>query len=529
MSQYQNQEPNEFTMEKVLKQLEKVDVKEPKPKVIRNYRLERFIDNNDKVHYKSEALGMNEIINSIFAVARGFPYKLGGADLFTVENNSILRLQNANALFAYLTSITTVEWDSRKISQVQVFERLLQCAKNYASISNIPHYPMIKDQIYYMCKEFVPTQTGKLDELISFFNPLGRNDKTLIKAMFLTGLYFNPGQRPAFTIDSPYVQGAGKTKLAELVGYLYSKPGVSGHIQLHSSWFQGKFPSEDDIRRVLIEAPDKRVAIIDNVIHRFQSSNLATLITGDEIKGRRKYGREESTRLNDILFIITTNGAVFSRDHSQRSVTIQLDKAGEDKRWLGRVKAFIDSNQEDIYRDMIYCLDKKVSFETKSVTRFQAWDEDVLAVCCESEKEYEEICTYIKSEQEASDSEKIMAEDIEEAIRGFLFSIHGDAINSMNIAITFAAAKMIIQSQGIECGRYIASDIKNMIAAGYFRMIRKFWRKDDRYEMGSKRGFYWSADRLTKSSELSHVYFPEKDGTVISRLLDKRYGVSEAI
>jgi hypothetical protein len=157
------------------------------------------------------------------------------------------------------------------------------------------------------------------------------------------------------------------------------------------------------------DALTKRMALIDNMKSlKFSWGDLEALITGRSISGRRMYVGE-SSRPNNVIWVITMNGASLSEDMAQRAVVIKLSRQDYRAGWQDEVEQFIENNRADIIADAIGILSVEKGSLSKH-SRWETWEREVLACVTEPEKAQ---CVIIERQGETNvDNEE--AEIIEE-------------------------------------------------------------------------------------------------------------------
>lgn len=120
-----------------------------------------------------------------------FPVRRLGARLFGVNAlGQIWWINNHESLDAYFIDNgvgVTFFPKVAKYTKKMYFEWLQSNADSVDEIVDMPHFPDSLPGVFYMPNK-IPDQpySGKLDELIDFFNPMTKYDRDLIKAMFIT-------------------------------------------------------------------------------------------------------------------------------------------------------------------------------------------------------------------------------------------------------------------------------------------------------------------------------------------------------
>ncbi len=325
---------------------------------------------DDEEEAKPLPLPMDVVIGKTLADTDNWPRRVDSS-LFVDEGN-IQWLRRSSSLLGWLArKCGVIQWHriTGCISKDEFFSELQRTATAYKAIETMPHHPMIEGH-YYSCKTLESGDGKALDKLLGFYCPATDLDRQLLRAMFATPLWGGPaGTRPAFLITCSLGRGRGKSTLSQHLGRLYG-----GAID---------FSQKEDIavikQRLLSPETDcKRVAVLDNLkTTRFSWAELEAMITSDVINGKRMYVGD-ATRPNNLTWIITLNGASLSTDMAQRVVEIQLGEPRFDKTWESDSRAFIESNREKIYADIIGFLQRDTK-PLKRLSRWATWESQVLA------------------------------------------------------------------------------------------------------------------------------------------------------
>jgi len=122
----------------------------------------------------------------------------------------------------------------------------------------------------------------------------------------------------------------------------------------------------------------KRVALLDNVkTLRFSWAELESMITAPLISGKQMYVGEAS-RPNNLVWVITLNGANLSTDMAQRCVIIKIKRPQHSATWEEDTYAYIDSHRTAIIADLIAFL-RTTPATLVRYSRWGAWERDILA------------------------------------------------------------------------------------------------------------------------------------------------------
>jgi len=444
---------------------------------------------------------INELVDDVFLRFKGFPRRVG-ATMFDDDEDTgkIRQIKSVDALFAWIAekSKQRIEWSFRlggAVTRAELFASLYARCKEYQMISPVPTWPL-RDDVYYTFRELPPpTPDGRyFDDFCMLFAPASGEDMELLRVFVASPLYYHPKvDRPMWIIDSEHGQGVGKTKLVEMVAFLY------GGTDIESSepfWVDYKLINNESslyqiFRRLLSHnGRQKRIFLLDNVDGYFKSSALATLVTQGSISGLAPYGTSEETRTNDLTYVITSNSATVSRDLASRSIFINLMKPEEPaKLWENHVQEYIQSYRLNIISDIMAKLDQGAPFEFTPVTRFKVWEQEVLVPIMERREIYHQCGKSNHDRQVSADGEMDEAETIQQHFREQI-----DTRTSLNpdTCCLWIESKVIsewcsdaIPGFGGKTGRNSRHKLCNMIKAG---MIQELSAPIRRYPLSGGRG-----------------------------------------
>lgn len=334
---------------------------------VSNHTVETRGDKNVKVPKSMEA-----IIGEIRDATNNWPRRMGDA-LFVDAGGNIAWIENSAALGGFIgTAAGKPLRFARGIgihAVAEVFQEFRRCATAYHGVETLPHYPIVEG-LYYACEMPQPGDGTTLAKLVDHFTPETDIDRDLILAAFVTPGWGGTGKRPSFGITSDAGRGCGKTTLAKMIGRVWG-----GIIDIAADE-----PAEVVKQRLLSpEGITKRVANIDNLKSmRFSSAALESLVTQDNISGKRMYVGEAS-RPNNLTWITTLNGVSFATDWAQRSVIIKLQKPTYSGTWQDDVEAFIDANRAEIIADAIGFLQRPARHTLERYSRWGNWERDILS------------------------------------------------------------------------------------------------------------------------------------------------------
>lgn len=309
----------------------------------------------------------------------GLPWRVGSRLFVPTSERSVMWLDGPPALFAWMQQHFRTDWPElpHAPSKTEFCAFLQQNARSYKAVETHPHHPPMPGHLYLH-----PAVEGgdgtALDGLVNFFTPATQEDRSLIRAMFLT-LYWGGegGTRPAFLIEAEGAndgqggRGRGKTSLAKAVGYL-----VGGSIDLRP----GENIDRTMNRLLSPDALTRRLVLLDNLkALRLSWGEVEGLITAETINGYRLYVGDAS-RPNNLLWVLTMNGASLSKDMAQRCVIVRLGQPTYSPGWWEDVRRYIDTHRMAIAGDAVAAL-KGPKAELSGHTRWASWEREVLAAC----------------------------------------------------------------------------------------------------------------------------------------------------
>lgn len=363
---------------------------------------------------KYHPLELTQILESLAQRFGEWPRRIGDLLFVLDESGEPRYLSKTHALFSWYSLFGLLHWRNGKgfVEQPQFFEALRSSAKSYAAVEALPHEPALHDR-FYLRPAPEPGDGSALNGLLNRFTPETEHDRQLIAAMFATVIWGETGgQRPAFLLTADCGRGAGKTSLAQMVGVL-----AAGLFRLRPS---------DDGPRVMTRlvspgALTLRVALVDNVKSmQFSWDELESLITANEIRGHRLYSGD-AARPNNLVWILTVNGASLSTDMAQRCVTIKLDRPTRSGNWEEETIRFIRENRQLILGDLIGLL-RRDKQPLKQHSRWARWESDVLSRLDEPA----ELQRLILERQQGADAEADAAAMIEEHFQQQLSDLNLD-------------------------------------------------------------------------------------------------------
>jgi len=428
---------------------------------------------------------MLQICERISAVTDGWPRSCQN-DLFVVNDGRVDWIKNSDGFNGWLGSVmeTPPVWHRKSGLHTikEVFEEWSRRCHRYVQIEEIPHEPFRGDH-YYLCGIPAAGNGWALSELVSMFCPATPIDADLIKAMFATVIWGGPpGGRPMFVITSDQGRGAGKSKLANMLGLF-----VGGIMDFSPN------DDLDEIKKRLLSPGGMRcrVGLLDNVKRlRFSWAELESLITSEIISGRRLYGGE-SSRPNTFTWIMTVNGLASSTDIAQRSVIIKLNrpKAYEGS-WDENVRRFIVENRESLISDVVAMLREEPTVSKSSSTRWAPWESGVLSRTTSPTAAIELIKKRQKEADVESEESVSFGEFLERRIADLGYNTETARVFlPMSVACGWYAYEMHERASPIHIGRILSQKIDEGVL-----MYMTRYRAPD-----GTRGFLWCKSPANES------------------------------
>jgi hypothetical protein len=346
-----------------------------RPPILANYTLAEDKEGNPiKV---GRTLG--DIAASLIGITGGWPKRIGEALFVPSAKQEPLYLNSPSRLFAWIGQTAQVDWAAKSFlcaTQEQFYEFLRMNAEGYQSIEVVPHWPPLEDT-FYLHRE-IPRAEGRLESFLDMLCPDTAADRELIKSMVCTLFWGGrPGSRPAFLItsasedDDEQGRGVGKTTLAECLGETLT----GGYVDVAVG------DSMADVKTRIL-SPDgrhKRVVRIDNIkTEKLSWAELESSITASWISGRELY-HGEGRRRNSLVWILTVNGGVVSKDIAQRLIPIRLRRPDVySASWEDDFREFIEKHRWSIMADCRELLQREPGGKLES-SRWASWERDILS------------------------------------------------------------------------------------------------------------------------------------------------------
>jgi hypothetical protein len=402
-------------------------------KAFKNYRWETESKTDGSEKKVKVPLNANELVTELRERLLGYPQRIG-SELFDMERDSkkITLLHDMADLFAWISRKTghNAYWSGGNgfTTKQELYAALSHTAQTYDTFSNSPEYPMQNDT-YYLYGEMPEPSSEHIyfKEFCCFFCPATVADTLLLQAMFASLVYFQDGaKRPMWVIDTVTgdAQATGKTTLAEICALL-----IGGFESGYGEpfWVRPKEATSEQslagvTRRMLSgDGRKKKLFLIDNVDNFYKSAALASFVTQGTFSGMAPYGHGETTRKNNMTFMITCNGATLGKDIISRSMFLQLKKPAKFKKdWEIKVRKFIKEKRLHILADIIDMLKRGATFDITGQTRFKEWEHAVLGAVCPDKRSYDFVINEIKRRKTDSDGEIVEADLIRETFEAKL-------------------------------------------------------------------------------------------------------------
>jgi len=407
-------------------QMELSEAKMANKRPFSNYTIGKIITNAGEPKLGPVPTHINSLVEGVEKRFHNFPRRVGGKMFDHDRSTGAIRiLGSPNELISWISEKSghTVNWNKRlegAVSYEQLFASVHARAPRYQMISGVPNWPT-RDDVYYTFGDLPkPTEDAKyFNEFCSFFETATPIDAHLLRAMVASPMYFQyKVDRPLWIIDSEHGQGVGKTKLVEMIAYLYGgeDPVCAEPFWVHYGEINSEVMMERVLRRLLSETGrQKRIFLLDNVVGYFKSSALATLVTQGSISGLAPYGKGEETRPNDLTYIITSNSATVCRDLASRSFFIMLKRPENPvKTWETVVRDYIRDYRLQIIADITGILDRGPQFTVTGKTRFRTWEREIMAPMLGSQEVYDDVLELNQDRLLAADGEVEEADQIKD-------------------------------------------------------------------------------------------------------------------
>jgi hypothetical protein len=351
-------------------------------------------------------LTMSEVCGLISKATGGWPRRVGSS-LFVRDEAGVHWLAGTSGLFGWLARrCGIVAW--RKIigavTKEETHAELQRTSPAYVAVETLPHVPPMRDH-YYAHDPITPGDVAALAGLLDRFSYASDIDRDLLQAALMTILWGGTGgSRPAFLITTDDGRGVGKSKMAQMIAYVFG-----GALD---------FSSNDDIAKIktrllTTDALAKRIAVLDNIkSSRFSWAELEALITSPTISGHRMYCGD-AERPNTLTWIVTLNGPSVSTDLATRLVTIKVKRPQHSGDWEDSTRAYVDQHRDAIIADLVAAMAEDPT-QLDRYSRWGSWEREVLSRLPEP-SEAQKIIAERQQEMDAEGDEGEMFADYVEA------------------------------------------------------------------------------------------------------------------
>ncbi len=381
---------------------------------------ETIVNGRTKTERRAKPLG--DMVKEFFDRFLGFPCALGNSALFDFDKdtNQIQFFENQKMLIAWANLKAKVNCDfiSRLpgvVNKEEFFEAVILAARHYESIVLAPVWPK-RDNVFYGFRDKCKPTKGHeaFERLLSFFHPATDEHGILLRSFFAAPIYYRPGiQRPCWLIDSNSGAGVGKTTLVEILALLYR----CNPIRTYANQLKQDFAELKNGTILSATGRASRILLLDNVVGKLTSPELADLITQSTISGRPKYSHGEEVRPNDLTYCITANNAELSDDLASRSFTIMLSRPHGGKFWKRDVQAYVEENRYSILGDIIDILNVGPQFEADPKTRVPEFEREVIMPMCGTVENYEACMSVMLAQRDGANADYEDARQVQETIR----------------------------------------------------------------------------------------------------------------
>lgn len=482
-----------------------------------------------------QPIGIYDLVENIYERFQGFPKKVGTALFDYNENEGVRWIEGVADLFAWISQKSNkfVKWAKVEgaVSQEQLFWALFHNADAFETISSVPNYPA-RDDVFYTHEKLPQASPGEkyFNEFCNFFDTATEVDRILLKAFIVSPLYYREKvSRPIWVIDAKHGQSTGKTKLVEMIAFLYGGKDKESHsaFWVDQKKISNELTADRVIKRLLSKSGrKKRIVLIDNVTGYFKASTLSSDATSGEISGMAPYGKGEETRPNDLTFVITVNSASLSRDLIDRSLFINLVKReNRDRNWEPKIQRYIKAHRLQIFADIMNILKAGRRLNRQPFTRYAMWEQEILFTVCGTDAIHAMVEDSIKQQKYVVDAE---IEEAELIHNSFWAQLEILDINPETACVWIQSqvikkwAQESIEGFGGRTGRGAIYGIKNMIKG---EMLENLSTELDVYPhqgRGRRRGLMWNHN-LRKESDIA-ILSLNKENEVIIHYVNENAG-----
>lgn len=505
----------EFVTEDALEMAKQLN-KEP----FSNARMTFTVDKDGRPKLDKTPKAANELRYEIYRRFLDFPRRLGENTLFDLDRqtNRIRLIHSTDNLISWIGEKSGRPVEFHRIPGAATASVLFEClgsnSRQYAMASASPHYPSRSDVFYYHPALPPPSPDGQFfNDLCSRFSPDTPEDAALIRAFFASVFFFHRAspERPLWVIDSSGGQGTGKSTLAAIAAYLVgnnAEPDSLSPITVPFRQLNNETQGEQILKRILSSSGRaKRLLLLDNVTGQFESPELASWITSDNLSGRPAYSRGEESRPNDLTYVITANSATVDTDLAKRSIFIHLGKPTYSPSWQSDTKRFIDQHRYQIIADIFAALQRKVTWKAPHTFRMAYWDQMVLRPLVTEAQYYSILNANLQRQGQAN-----VDEDIADRIRvKFEYELHQLGIKDDDVAFlhTHVAVgwvrEVFREERQQMTAMAIVQRLNNYCKSGEIMKLTRKWQRYPHNGEDRKRGFEWQHGNYVAGVTPVHV------------------------
>lgn len=514
-------EPREFSPVEAAKEANKTP--------FRNYVLEEKEIGKRTIRNKLPRQ-INQLIEDLHTRLLGAPYRVGD-EMFDQDRDTgeINYIYEASDLFAWIARKTNniVDWSRSDgcITKQEFYCALKSAATHYSAISFVPDYP-VRDDVFYMH----PTMPKPSEDhavfwrFVDFFNPVDDINRSLLAAFIMAPIYYRPMvSRPLWIIDSPNGQGSGKSKIPEMVAFLYGENIMEGQ-PIDVSMYDMERNFQEVVKRIIsTKGRNARILRLDNVTGTLRSSNLAMLVTAGSISGRASYGRGEESRPNNLTYVVTVNGATVDTDIASRAYYLMIAKPKiMIPHWTSDVINYIGRNRMQIFSDIIDIIKNHKGYDIPPVTRMPQFETAILQAACGSPEQYQRVVEFLVDKKDETNTDEELARRIEEEITQRLISVKAvmgepiiDPQNDRVFIRSYVLESWFSSSSWIE-KKHPAEIIRNMARTGMLAQVDpkiQRWPSHADKKIKRRSGIMWNYK--ADASKPTRVVSIERDKTAI--------------
>ncbi len=474
----------------------------------RNYtEVETIVNGRTRTDRDARPIGV--MTEEFFQRFLGFPCALGASALFDFDKDTdkINFIETTKTLFAWasLKAKTNCDFAQRlpgAITKDEFFEGLILAARCYDTIALAPFWPK-RSTVFYAFRDKCKPSKGHsaFEGLLDMFCPATIEHGILLRAFFAAPLYYRPGiQRPCWLIDSNAGAGVGKTTLVEILALLYR----CNPIRTHANQLKTDFVELKNGSILSATGRASRILLLDNVVGKLTSPELADLITQSTISGRPKFSHGEEVRPNDLTYCITANNAELSDDLASRSFTIMLSRPRGGKTWKRDVQDYVEANRYTILGDIIDILNEGAKYNADPKTRVPEFEREVLMPMCGTIENYEACMAVMLAQRDGANSDYEDARQVQETIR---LNFSGAGVSIPDTSVVFVRCEVYrewLHDAGIKVS---TADIRSFIRSGkmpnfvndYFQFPRTH-SQERWYGMPRATGILWIGTGVTSAN-----------------------------